>query len=120
MASRYPPFTDNDKPGYATASRRAAPCEDPLGYPAQDRAGRIAYGRVIDVQQPRYGQQVMDVLLPFWFYFNQLPQLVANLGAMKGSNAASVCSPGGGLGCSWGSYVRNCNDFTVNERSSSV
>jgi hypothetical protein len=60
-----------------------------LGHPAQDRAGRIAYGHVVDVQQPRCGQQV---LLPFWFYFNQLPHLIANLGAMKGSDAAFVSS----------------------------
>jgi hypothetical protein len=58
LASRHPPFTDNDKPGCSTASRRAAPCEDRLGYPAQDRAGRIAYGsrgQIIDLQRPRCG-----------------------------------------------------------------
>ena len=35
---------------------------------AEARQARIAYGghgQITDVQQPRYGQQVMDVLLPF-------------------------------------------------------
>ena len=35
---------------------------------AEDREARIAYGgrgQITDVQQPRYGQQVLDVVLPF-------------------------------------------------------
>jgi hypothetical protein len=66
------------------------------------KQARITYGgrsQITDIQQPRYGQQVMKALLPFWFYFNQLPHLIANLGAMKGSNVVSVSSPGGARGC---------------------
>jgi len=36
--------------------------------PSKIAQARIAYGgrdQITDVQQPRYGQQVMDVLLPF-------------------------------------------------------